>query len=184
MLMRKLALVAACCSALLLAHVTLAQQVERGGGFGGLAGRGAFGGTGAGGSSDNDTRDYDKHDFSGLWSRSPNQYNLGPCPECRDPASWPGYGFFGETPPMTPEGQARFESYRPARGIELGTEQAAQRTDIHIGYRRAVLPAFGNDPPRLRAESETLDMLRRNTNGRRGPRGPNAARALCKESQT
>ena len=146
MLMRKLALVAACCSALLLAHVTLAQQVERGGGFGGLAGRGAFGGTGAGGSSDNDTRDYDKHDFSGLWSRSPGQYNLGPCPECRDPASWPGYGFFGETPPMTPEGQARFESYRPARGIELGTEQAAQRTDIHIGYRRAVLPAFGNDP--------------------------------------
>ena len=146
MLMRKLALVAACCSALLLADVTLAQQIGRGGGFGGPAGRGAFGGTGADGSSDNDTRDYDKHDFSGLWSRSPNQYNLGPCPECRDPASWPGYGFFGETPPMTPEGQARFESYRPARGIELGTEQAAQRTDIHIGYRRAVLPAFGNDP--------------------------------------
>jgi hypothetical protein len=151
MMTRQIFIAAAGICALLLAETALAQQVGgRGGGGGrggfGLAGRGAFGGTGADGSSDSDTRDYDKHDFNGLWSRSPDQYNLGACPECRDPASWPGYGFFGETPPMTPAGQARFESYRPARGIELGTEQAAQRTDIHIGYRRAILPAFGNDP--------------------------------------
>ena len=147
MMTRQLYIAAAGICALLLVESALAQQVGgRGGGGTGFSGRGAFGGTGADGSSDNDTRDYDKHDFNGLWSRSPDQYNLGPCPECRDPASWPGYGFFGETPPMTPEGQARFESYRPARGIELGTEQAAQRTDIHIGYRRAILPAFGNDP--------------------------------------
>jgi len=148
MMTRQLFIAAAGICALLLTESALAQDVGgRGGGGGtGLAGRGAFGGTGAEGSSDNDTRDYDRRDFNGLWSRSPDQYDLGPCPECRDPASWPGYGFFGETPPMTPEGQARFESYRPARGIELGTEQAAQRTDIHIGYRRAILPAFGNDP--------------------------------------
>jgi hypothetical protein len=144
MMTRQLIIAAAGICALFLGESALAQQI--GGPGSGLAGRGAFGGTGAEGSSDSDTRDYDKHDFNGLWSRSPDQYDLGFCPECRDPASWPGYGFFGETPPMTPAGQARFESYRPARGIELGTEQAAQRTDIHIGYRRAVLPAFGNDP--------------------------------------
>jgi len=157
---RKVFLIAVCSVIVLVAGTTFAQQIGRGGGGfgGGLAGRGAFGGTGAGGSSDTDTRDYDKRDFSGLWSRSPDQYNLGPCPECRDPASWPGYGFFGETPPMTPAGQERFESYRPARGIELGTEQAAQRTDIHIGYRRAVLPAFGNDPE-MRCEPLGLARL-------------------------
>ena len=146
MMTRQFLMTAAGICALLLAESALPQQSDGPGGGFGLAGRGAFGGTGNEGSSDSDTRDYDKHDFNGLWSRSPDQYDLGPCPECRDPATWPGYGFFGETPPMTPEGQARFESYRPARGIELGSEQAAQRTDLHIGYRRAVLPAFGNDP--------------------------------------
>jgi hypothetical protein len=110
------------------------------------------------GNSDQATGDYDPRDFSGLWSRSPNQYNLPPCPECRDPASWPGYGFFGETPPMTAEGERRFEANKPARGIELGTAEANERTDIHIGYRRAVLPAFGNDPE-MRCEPLGLARL-------------------------
>jgi hypothetical protein len=122
-------------------------------------GRGAgFGGGRGGGPSDTDTRVYNKRDFSGLWSRSPEQYELTPCPECRDPASWPGYGFFGDTPPLTPEGQRRFEENKPARGIELGTEEAARRTDIHAGYRRAVLPAFGNDPE-MRCEPLGLARL-------------------------
>ncbi|HEX6999560.1 MAG TPA: hypothetical protein VF322_15580 [Gammaproteobacteria bacterium] len=110
------------------------------------------------GSSDTDTRSYDKRDFRGLWSRAPQQYDLPPCPECRDPVTWPGYGFFGETPPMTPEGQRRFEENRPSRGLELGSDEAERRTDIHVGYRRAVLPAFGNDPE-MRCEPLGLARL-------------------------
>jgi hypothetical protein len=53
------------------------------------------------GNSDQDESAYDPRDFNGLWSRLPSQYDLPPCPECRDPATWPGYGFFGDTPPMT-----------------------------------------------------------------------------------
>jgi hypothetical protein len=111
-----------------------------------------------GGSSDTDTRSYDKRDFSGLWSRAPQQYGLAPCPECRDPVTWPGYGFFGNTPPRTPEGQRRFEQNKPARGLELGSAEANRRTDIDVGYRRAVLPAFGNDPE-MRCEPLGLPRL-------------------------
>jgi len=110
------------------------------------------------GSSDTDTRSYDKRDFGGLWSRTPQQYGLAPCPECRDPVNWPGYGFFGDTPPRTPEGQRRFEQNKPARGLELGSAEANRRTDIDIGYRRAVLPAFGNDPE-MRCEPLGLPRL-------------------------
>jgi hypothetical protein len=110
------------------------------------------------GSSDDDTRSYDKHDFGGLWSRGPELFDLPPCPECRDPASWPGYGFFGDTPSRTPEGQRRFELNKPARGLELGSAEANRRTDIDIGYRRAVLPAFGNDPE-MRCEPLGLPRL-------------------------
>ena len=43
--------------------------------------------------SDKDTRPYDKHDFSGLWSRNPSTYKLPACPECRDDQNVPaGYG--------------------------------------------------------------------------------------------
>jgi hypothetical protein len=125
-------LTAACCAIVLIARIAGAQND-----------RPAPGGIG---NSDQDTSEYDARDFSGLWSRAPQQYDLAPCPECRDPATWPGYGFFGETPPLTAEGRRRFELNRPARGLELGSEQANARPDIHIGYRRAVLPAFGNDP--------------------------------------
>jgi hypothetical protein len=98
------------------------------------------------GNSDTDTRAYDKRDFSGIWTRSPETYALAPCPECREPAGWPGYGFFGDVPPRTPEGLERFNANRPARGLELGSPEAAARTDLDIGMRRAILPAFGNDP--------------------------------------
>src|SRR5690606_24779180 len=114
----------AVCAALLVAEPLSAQPpVGRGGG--GFGGRGGgFGAGRGGGPSDTDTREYDTRDFAGLWSRAPEQYQLPGCPECRDPASWPGYGFFGETPALTPEGQKRFEANKPARGIELGTEEA------------------------------------------------------------
>jgi hypothetical protein len=110
------------------------------------------------GSSDTDTRTYDKREFSGLWGRSPEQYGLPGCPECRDPVDFPGYGYFGDPPPRTPEGERRFQLNKPARGIELGSEQAARRSDLDEGYRRAVLPAFGNDPE-MRCEPLGLARL-------------------------
>jgi hypothetical protein len=79
------------------------------------------------GISDTDGREFDRHDFNGLWSRLPDQFNLPSCPECRDPAGWPGYGFFGETPPRTPEGERRFLLNRPARGLELDSAEAGRR---------------------------------------------------------
>ncbi|HMB72196.1 MAG TPA: hypothetical protein VKQ06_01395 [Gammaproteobacteria bacterium] len=110
------------------------------------------------GISDTDTSRFDPRDLSGLWSRLPSQYGLPPCPECRDPVGWPGYGFFGATPPRTPEGERRFQANRPARGLELGSAEADARTDLDIGYRRAVLPAFGNDPE-MRCEPLGLARL-------------------------
>ena len=113
---------------------------------------------GGAGSSDTDTRRYDAHDLSGLWGRAPEQYGLSACPECRDPVDFPGYGYFGKPPPRTPEGERRFQLNKPARGIELGSEQARRRADLDEGYRRAVLPAFGNDPE-MRCEPLGLARL-------------------------
>jgi len=97
-------------------------------------------------SSDTDKRPYNKHDFNGLWSRGPQTYGLPRCPECGDPGPWPSYGFHGFPPPRTAEGQKRFDANKPARGIEKDSAQAKSRTDLDIGMRRAILPAFGNDP--------------------------------------
>ena len=97
-------------------------------------------------SSDTDTRPYDKHDFSGLWSRNPAQFKLPPCPECREHGPVPGYGYHGNPPAMTPEGQKRFEANKPSRGFDLGGKDAAAHPEVHVGFRRAVPPALGNDP--------------------------------------
>lgn len=98
------------------------------------------------GISDTDTGAYNKRDFSGLWARSAELYGVEPCPECREPVGWPGYGFFGNVPARTSEGQRRMDLNKPARGLELGSAEANKRTDLDIGLRRAILPAFGNDP--------------------------------------
>jgi hypothetical protein len=55
-------------------------------------------------------------------------------------------GFNNDVPPMTPEGQAKFDSYKPSYGRQLGSPEAAERTNEHIGRRRAIPPALGNDP--------------------------------------
>jgi len=95
--------------------------------------------------SDKDTRPYDPHDFNGLWARNPAaQFKQAPCPECRDPG--PSYGYFGDVPPMTPEGERRFQMNRPTKGYMLGSKEAAEHMDLHIGYRRAVTTAMANDP--------------------------------------
>lgn len=109
-------------------------------------------------SSDTDKRPHNKRDFGGLWSRNPGTYELPACPECRDPGPWPGYGYHGTPPPRTPEGERRFQLNKPSRGLELGSAEAQKRTDLDIGMRRAVLPAFGNDPE-MRCEPLGLARL-------------------------
>jgi hypothetical protein len=59
--------------------------------------------------------------------------------------------------PRTPEGERRFQMNKPGRGFELGSEDANRRTDLDVGFRRAVLPAFGNDPE---ARCEPLGLSR------------------------
>ncbi len=110
-------------------------------------------------SSDKDTGTYNKRDLSGLWSRNPQQYGLPRCPECLDPGPWPrgSYGFQGTPPPRTAEGEKRLMAHKPGRGLELGSAEANRRTDLDIGLRRAVLPAFGNDPE---ARCEPLGLAR------------------------
>ena len=94
-----------------------------------------------------DTTPYDKHDFNGLWARNPQTYGLPACgDECRETPNAPGYGFFGTPPPRTSAGEKRFQANKPGRGYELNSKEANDRPDVDIGYRRAVLPAFGNDP--------------------------------------
>jgi hypothetical protein len=95
-------------------------------------------------SSDTDKRPYDKHDFSGLWSRNPAQFKLPQCPECREHGPAPGYGFHGTPPPRTAEGEKKLQLNKPGRGYEL--REAKQHLDVDEGMRRAVPPALGNDP--------------------------------------
>jgi hypothetical protein len=97
-------------------------------------------------SSDTDKRPFDKHDFSGLWSRNPAQFKLEPCPECREHGPAPGYGFHGTPPPRTAEGEKKFQLNKPGRGYELGSKEAKEHPEVDIGMRRAVVPALGNDP--------------------------------------
>ena len=97
-------------------------------------------------SSDKDTRPYDKHNFSGLWARNPQTYKLPPCQECRDQALAPGYGFYGDVPPRTAEGEKKFNLNHPSRGYELNSKEAAAHPEVDIGMRRAIIPAKGNDP--------------------------------------
>jgi len=47
---------------------------------------------------------------------------------------------------MTPEGQKRFEANKPSRGYDLGGKDAAAHPEVHVGMRRAIPPALGNDP--------------------------------------
>jgi hypothetical protein len=144
---------------LLLAEVAAAQGRGQPQGPGvALQGRGSRNPADALISSDKDTRPYNKRDFNGLWARNPQTYNLPPCPECGDPGPWPSYGYHGTPPPRTAEGERRFQLNKPSRGIELGSAPAAQRTDLDVGMRRAVLPAFGNDPE-MRCEPLGLPRL-------------------------
>ena len=96
--------------------------------------------------TDSDKSPYDKHDFTGLWARNPQTYGLPACNECRDVPHAPGYGFFGVVPPRTPEGEKRLMANKPGRGYEINSKEAKDHPEVDIGYKRAMLPAFGNDP--------------------------------------
>ena len=99
----------------------------------------------ASGPSDKDTRPYDKHDFRGLWARNPLPFHEPACPECRDNGPV-AYGFFGDVPPLTAEGQKRFEKNLPSKGWEAGSPEALAHPNSNVAYRRAVAPGLGNDP--------------------------------------
>ncbi len=108
------------------------------------------------GNSDKDKSPYDKHDFNGFWVRNPAaQYNQPECPECRD--TGPSYGYFGDVPPMTPEGEKRFRQNKPTKGYTVGSEEAEKNKNIHIAYRRAVQAALSNDPEE---RCEPLGLIR------------------------
>ena len=93
-----------------------------------------------------DEEAFDARDFSGVWGRFGNREGRGnrqggaPFPEKGDD------GFGNDVPPFTPEGQAKFDSYKPGYGRPLGSTAALAATDEHIGRRRAVPPAEQNDP--------------------------------------
>jgi hypothetical protein len=108
------------------------------------------------GNSDKDTHPYDKHDFNGFWVRNPAaQYNQPACPECRD--TGPSYGYFGDVPPMTPEGEKKFRQNKPTKGYTVGSQEAERNKNIHIAYRRAVQAALSNDPEE---RCEPLGLIR------------------------
>ena len=100
-------------------------------------------------SSDTDKRPFDKHDFSGLWARNPQAYKMDPCPECRDAALAPGYGFFGDVPPRTAEGEKRMKANKPGRGYELGSKDAADIfAELAAGHTDKLLK-LGISPKKL-----------------------------------
>jgi hypothetical protein len=119
-------------------------------------------------SSDTDQRPYNKRDFNGYWSRGPATYGMGDCPECRDtlPIPIPGYGYFGDVPPRTPEGERRLQLTKHGRGYEPDSEGAKKFPNLDPAYKRAGLPAFSNDPE---ARCEPLGLARNLTMTRGGP---------------
>jgi len=161
---------------MMLSNTTAAQgQGAQPGAAAGQGGRGAQGGAPAGqgrggrggarggpqdGPSDKDTRAYDKHDFTGVWSH--NARPEDPCWECGEQyvawdgtmPSWdtagnivriPGYGYYGDTPPLTPAGMKKLLTTRIGRGFEPNSD-GAKTPGLPAAYKRAGLPGLGNDP--------------------------------------
>jgi len=138
---------------------TTTAQGRGGGGQPGAAagqGRGGRGGAAPTGPSDKDTRPYDKHDFTGVWSHNPGADD--PCWECaeQNPIRIPGYGYFGDVPPRTPAGEKKLMSTKIGRGFEPGSE-GAKTPGLDPAYKRAGLPAYSNDPE---ARCEMMGLAR------------------------
>ena len=73
---------------------------------------------------------HDPHDLTGIW-------NL---------AGGTDLSLSRTPPPLTPEGQRKFDLNKPSYGRELGSADAAAHPEEHISRRRGVPPALGNDP--------------------------------------
>src|SRR5881628_4027564 len=73
---------------------------------------------------------HDPHDLTGIW-------NL---------AGGTDLSLSRTPPPLTPEGQKRFDANKPSYGRELGSADAAAHPEEHIGRRRALPPANDTDP--------------------------------------
>lgn len=74
-----------------------------------------------------DGRPFNSRDLSGVWRGSL-------------------YSYGAKVPAFTAEGQKRFDANKPSYGIPADSPDAKTRTDVHVGRRRAVPPAIGNDP--------------------------------------
>jgi hypothetical protein len=84
----------------------------------------------------NDPRPFNPRDLAGIWSRAVRDGGPACGQECGD------RGISNDVPPMTPEGQARFDANRPSYGRPLGSPLNGE----HIGRVRAIPPALNNDP--------------------------------------
>ena len=82
-----------------------------------------------------DPRPFNKKDLTGIWSHS-NRGGQECGAECGD------RGYSVNVPPMTPEGQKRFDTNKPSYGRPLGQPLNGD----HVGRVRAIPPALGNDP--------------------------------------
>jgi hypothetical protein len=88
-----------------------------------------------------ENRPFNPRDIVGIWSRNPQGTGGGgTCRECGD------RGFGNDVPPLTPEGQKKFDANKPSYGRALDSTDAAAHPEEHIGRRRAVPPSNGTDP--------------------------------------
>ena len=94
------------------------------------------------------TARFDPRDFSGVWGRFGSREGRGNTQG--SPFREGGDNGFGnpinDVPPFTPEGQTKFDSYKPGYGRILGSPDAAAHPEEHIGRRRSVAPKLQNDP--------------------------------------
>lgn len=97
-----------------------------------------------------DSRKFDPRDLNGIWTRGNPGGGFSGAESCVRPRTQDGpcgdRGFSLDWPSFTPEGQAAFENNRPSYGRRLGSQGAAAHPEEHIGRRRAVEGALGNDP--------------------------------------
>lgn len=112
---------------------------------------GQRGGRGNAAAAAPDTRPFDAHDLSGFWFRNGGDRSIRGSK-------------MSDVPPMTPEGEKRFNANSPARGRNKGQPLNGD----HPGYVRAVIPALSNDPimkcdpqgiPRLLLDSEPTEWF-------------------------
>jgi hypothetical protein len=69
----------------------------------------------------------------------------------------PGYGYFGDVPPRTPEGEKKLQMTKHGRGFEANSEEAKKYPNLDPAYKRAGLPAYSNDPE---ARCEMMGLAR------------------------